>query len=529
MTDYTLTGEISAESVAALVAHLAAHPGPVTLRIHSEGGDVTAALEGSHAIAKHGAVTAIVAGQAASAATLILASAQTAVATESALLMTHAPWSVTAGNAADLRAQADALERADAAMRTVYGRRVADVDALFGDADRWLSATEAQSLGLVDRVEPVGSAQARANGAPKGQAPLPVRTRYVARETPRTLAASALLARMGKQDAAAKRHNDGNPYSGASLAALSDPSMRAAGSGFAVGIDDFPNVLSETANRAVGVTFMEHPEAWRTVCESRQVPDFRDVTLASMGAIPSLPSVGEHTEFERVNPDDSGEKTRLGTFAGTFAVSRRAIVNDDLMALSDTAEALGRSASRAIGDQFANLLTQASLAGPTLSDGTAMVASARGNAGTAALSSAAMDASYSSFAKLTDPSGVVIGAMPTWALVPVALRGSMSAVLTSEHDVSSDFAGDSTAANRAMGLISPTNIVQEYRIDAVSVTAWWLIGMGQFVVLSREAGGPMPMVMPFELSRNRDCYDAVCRIDAVVAPTGGYRIVRGNT
>ena len=76
-----------------------------------------------------------------------------------AMLMIHAPWGMAIGNAAELRDQADMLDKYAAAMATSYasksGKSRAECMALLTDGkDHWFTAEEAHSEGFADQVGP---------------------------------------------------------------------------------------------------------------------------------------------------------------------------------------------------------------------------------------------------------------------------------------------------------------------------------------------------------------------------------------
>lgn len=142
-----------------IAAQLAATPlASVSVEINSPGGDLSAALAIANALTAHkGRVTIKVVGVCASAATLLCCCGAPVEAADNSIFMIHAPWVETAGNAEKLRSNAVALDKHAQAMALLYARKIhLPPDQFFADfldgADHWLTAAEAQTLGLVDTL-----------------------------------------------------------------------------------------------------------------------------------------------------------------------------------------------------------------------------------------------------------------------------------------------------------------------------------------------------------------------------------------
>lgn len=131
----------------------------INLYVASLGGSFWQALAICAVLDRHPArVNGFVDGYAASAATLLLAVAETVSAPSNALLLYHAPLAGIMGyyDAAELRAMADDLDRLLPSMLATYQRKDPQmtmesmIDALL--TDTWITASQAYDLGLVDVV-----------------------------------------------------------------------------------------------------------------------------------------------------------------------------------------------------------------------------------------------------------------------------------------------------------------------------------------------------------------------------------------
>lgn len=156
-------GGVSAEAV---VRQMRAMSGPINVRINSPGGDVFAARAIQAAMEAHGAeITAYVDGYAASAASVIAAAADRCVMAQGAFLMIHRAWTITLGNAEELRAEAAVLEKIDTSIAETYAARSGQSVEHFSElmaAETWFTAQEAVDAGLASEIaEKVPKAAAR--------------------------------------------------------------------------------------------------------------------------------------------------------------------------------------------------------------------------------------------------------------------------------------------------------------------------------------------------------------------------------
>lgn len=130
----------------------------ITLRINSYGGSVTDGLAIYNALKRHPATVDVqIDGVAISCASYIAMAGDTITMATNAQMMIHAPWTYAYGNAAELRDQADILDRYSKAMTSAYadksGLAFDEALALISDGkDHWYSADEALAAGFADAV-----------------------------------------------------------------------------------------------------------------------------------------------------------------------------------------------------------------------------------------------------------------------------------------------------------------------------------------------------------------------------------------
>lgn len=128
----------------------------ITLRVNSPGGDVFDGVAIHNSLKNHKAkVTGIVDGIAASAASFILMAADKIEMPANSFLLIHGASGMSFGNADDMRAVADDLDRIDKSLTSTYvaraGSTTAKVKALMKE-DRLMDATEAKEWGFTDEI-----------------------------------------------------------------------------------------------------------------------------------------------------------------------------------------------------------------------------------------------------------------------------------------------------------------------------------------------------------------------------------------
>ena len=148
----SVTAKAFLEELSALTADT------ITVRINSFGGSVSDGLAIHNALKRHAAhVTTVNEGAAMSIASLILMAGDTVEMAENSLLMIHAPWTYAGGNAVDLRATADMLDKWAQAIASSYaaqtGRPVDEMLAWLTDGqDHYFTASEAKAEGLIHEI-----------------------------------------------------------------------------------------------------------------------------------------------------------------------------------------------------------------------------------------------------------------------------------------------------------------------------------------------------------------------------------------
>lgn len=149
----SLFGGVSLEGFARALRGMS---GQVHLRINSPGGDVFAGIGVAQLMREYdGEIVAHVDGYAASAASIVAIAASKVVMAPASMMMIHKAWTWGIGNADDLMATAELLEKIDGQLAASYAARGSKDAAAFTTmiaAETWLTPQEAIDCGLADEM-----------------------------------------------------------------------------------------------------------------------------------------------------------------------------------------------------------------------------------------------------------------------------------------------------------------------------------------------------------------------------------------
>jgi ATP-dependent protease ClpP protease subunit len=238
--------------------------------------------------------------------------------------------------------------------------------------------------------------------------------------------------------------------------------VMAAGPGYH-STSDFGNVLSSVAYRSMMVGYNEVDETFPLWTGKGIASDFRPISRVDMGLFPALDKVEEGAEYTYATIGDSGVTVQVATYGKLFAITRQAIVNDDLGFFDRVPRRMGRAAKRTIGNLVYAILN----GNPTMQDGVALFHATHGNlAGTAAVPSVvSIGAMQAGMAVQKDDAGIGTGGgtRAKFLLLPPALEMTANIVITSET-----IPGDAgQVKNPIRGTVTP---ISDSRLSG---TAWY--------------------------------------------------------
>lgn len=205
----------------------------------------------------------------------------------------------------------------------------------------------------------------------------------------RAAAQDAIVLRAGLRHDPAKLAPGAIDLRGYSLRELAREALRIAGQstggdvmqmvGRALTTSDFPVLLGNTANLALMAGWEGAEETWETWADgSGSVSDFKTHTLARAGEVDDLDEIGEDDEYKYGSLAEQSETFKIATYGKLNKISRQAIINDELGAITDAFARRGEAAARKVGDLVYAVLT----ANSAMGDGVALFHGTHGNLGT---------------------------------------------------------------------------------------------------------------------------------------------------
>lgn len=269
-------------------------------------------------------------------------------------------------------------------------------------------------------------------------------------------------------------------------------------SGPFAGTADFPILLENLMGKTLLGAYATTPDLWTKLCKVETVPDFRASPRYRTGSLAVLDTVPENSEYQNTAiPDGSKVSISTETKGNIIAISRQALVNDDLSVFSDLSARMGRAAKLSVEAELFNLLTQNSGLGPTVG-ANPFFHSSNANVGAgSALTVAGLDADRVVMMGQKDSSGnELLDLRPALLLVPAGLGGTARVLNQSQFDP--DAANKLQLPNKVAGLFRETldtarlTGTRRYMFADPAIVAAFVVafleGQGDGPVIENETG-----------------------------------------
>lgn len=143
---------------------------------------------------------------------------------------------------------------------------------------------------------------------------------------------------------------------------------------------DFPIILKDAINVTLQQEYDEFPRTFEAWTEPTEVADFKQITSAQIGRMPTLTQVSQGQPIPHRPIREEGEVYQVQTHAGIVAMTREMIINDQLNAFGRTIRGAAEAANRALSDLAYLQLT----ANANMADGNRLFSAAHANVGTGA-------------------------------------------------------------------------------------------------------------------------------------------------
>jgi HK97 family phage prohead protease len=353
-------------------------------------------------------------------------------------------------NQEEIRAQAVEAER----------KRAAEITALCRDFDMSPDAYIAEGKSVEETRAAVLDA------LKKKSAPTQVTVTADEKEKYRAAAADGIALRAGI--AVAKPAEGAESFRGMSLLRLAedmferetgksgrmaqDELVRSVLSG---GTGAFPSIMANVAHKALEKSYEEAPTTFQYWTAKGSNPDFKPALRVGLGAADELVEMTEGGEFKNAESTDYGKETSVSTYGREWMLTRKAIINDDLGALTRLPAMYGAAAKRTINKKVYELLAAG-----------AMFSKANGNLGAGAISIEALKAAKAAMAKQMDPSGkTYLNLQPAYLVVPSELEVEAATLIASAVDPTKSNAYPNPFANKLTVVADP---------NLTDASAWYL-------------------------------------------------------
>lgn len=289
---------------------------------------------------------------------------------------------------------------------------------------------------------------------------------------------------------------------------------------------DFGSILGNVARKSMIEGWEEEDEQFTLLTgRARSLPDFRTSTMVGLGFFETLAEKPEGAEYKYGTFADRSRTLALATYGKAFAITREAIINDELgILLDEVPRKMGRAARRTVGNLVWNILLANAGLGVTMSDGQTLFHSTHGNvaASGSALSVDSLAAGIQAM-RVQKSEGLVIGMRARYLIVPAALE------FKAREIVNSTVYPGTNRGMQANPVAGSVEIIVDPRLDAVSTTAWYLMAdpaVRDTIMLAYLDGNDTPF-MDEESIWSTDGRAWKVRIDAGVSP-GDYQAFYRN-
>jgi hypothetical protein len=267
---------------------------------------------------------------------------------------------------------------------------------------------------------------------------------------------------------------------------------------------DFADLLADVANKSLRKAYEEQPQTFRQITRIVTAPDFKTVNRVQLGDAPALEEVGEAGEYKTGTIGQGKEAYALTTYGKIFAITRKALINDDTDAFSRIPQMFGRKA-RILES---NLAWQQITSNPTMGDGNALFSSAHSNIATTLgpISVAALGEGRAKMRNQTSLDGDLMNLNAAYLLVPSELE------TVADQFVTVITPALSGSVNPFQGRLT---VIAEPRLGTASTSAWYLasnpasIDILELMYLEGEEGPMVETRVGFDV----DGVEIKCRLD----------------
>jgi len=234
-----------------------------------------------------------------------------------------------------------------------------------------------------------------------------------------------------------------------------------------MGTSDFPGILSNVANKSLSTAYEAAETTYQYWTRRGNLSDFKTAHRYTLSHADDLKKIEQSGEFVNSTFTEQGRQIQLGTYGRKWGLTRQAIINDDLDALSVLPTRFAIAARRLINKTVYNILNS----NQTI-DNKELFCADHKNLGTgAALSVESLGKAKAAMAKQKDIGNKqTLNIRAAFLLTPEELAVAAQQLVASTVDPSKNNAVPNPEFIRRLTPIS------DPELDEGSITAWYLAG-----------------------------------------------------
>jgi len=123
------------------------------------------------------------------------------------------------------------------------------------------------------------------------------------------------------------------------------------------GTSDFPGILSNIANKSMSQAYQAAQTTYQDWTRKGSLSDFKTATRLRLSEADELAPLNELGQFKHAEITEGKQTVSLGTYGRRWSISRQAIINDDLGALSTIPQKYSMASKRMINRMVYAILT----------------------------------------------------------------------------------------------------------------------------------------------------------------------------
>ena len=233
-----------------------------------------------------------------------------------------------------------------------------------------------------------------------------------------------------------------------------------------------PGILSNVANKEILMGWEEEDAIWREIAVIKSVSDFKQVSSYRLLDDMEYEELGADGRIKHGSVGEESYTRQAGTYAKMFALTRAAIINDDMSALDDLRNRVGRGGAKKLNNLFWT----------TFLDNSTFYTAARTNYISGSTTNLGADGvglgkgveAYRKRKSSATDGAKRLGGTPSKLLVPPELEVAANQLYIATNATAVKGSDVNTHANKYRPIVA--NQLSDAGFTGNSATAWYLLG-----------------------------------------------------